>query len=271
MAWQHAFEIADDLIAEQNRKAQAWLDEDYEHLARVLRRRSVDIEDLTARARRISGGRAVVGRWHGRHAVRALPRPRRAARHLRQAGRLRHHLQSRALHARRVAAHPVGQARSARRSCGDYARQRGLHFDAMNSNTFQDQPGPGAVVQVRQPDPSRRGGSRAGHRAQHRVHRDRRRRWVRTRSRSGSVTAATFPGSCTPPRPRALPRQHARDLRRAARRLARVHGAQALRAGVLLDRHQRLGHQLLLRARARTEGACASSTWATTRPTSTSR
>ena len=36
----------------------------------------------------------------------------------------------------------------------------------------------------------------------------------------------------------------ARDLRRAARRLARLHRAQALRAGLLLDRHPGLGHEL---------------------------
>src|SRR2546423_4476007 len=44
------FEMDDELIAEQNRKAQAWLDEDYDHLASKLRRKHLDIEDLTARA-----------------------------------------------------------------------------------------------------------------------------------------------------------------------------------------------------------------------------
>src|SRR3954454_3596720 len=44
------FEIDDELIAEQNRKAQAWLDEDYDHLACKLRRRQLDIEGLTHRA-----------------------------------------------------------------------------------------------------------------------------------------------------------------------------------------------------------------------------
>src|SRR5947199_1176578 len=44
------FEIDAGFIAEQNRRAQAWLDEDYEHLAGQLRRRKVEIEELTARA-----------------------------------------------------------------------------------------------------------------------------------------------------------------------------------------------------------------------------
>ena len=44
------FAINDSFIAEQNRKAKAWLDEDYEHLGRQLRRRGVEIEELTAQA-----------------------------------------------------------------------------------------------------------------------------------------------------------------------------------------------------------------------------
>src|SRR5262249_60554036 len=44
------FEISDGFIAEQNKKARAWLDEDYEHLGKQLRRRGVEIEDLTERA-----------------------------------------------------------------------------------------------------------------------------------------------------------------------------------------------------------------------------
>src|SRR5829696_904488 len=44
------FEIEQDFIADQNQKAKAWVEEDYEHLARKLRRRDVEIEDLIARA-----------------------------------------------------------------------------------------------------------------------------------------------------------------------------------------------------------------------------
>src|SRR6185503_897273 len=44
------FEIDDGFIAEQNKKAQEWLGEDYEHLAKVLRRRDVDIDDLVTKA-----------------------------------------------------------------------------------------------------------------------------------------------------------------------------------------------------------------------------
>jgi len=44
------FEIDDDFVADENSRGQAWLEEDYEHLARVLRRRQADIETLTERA-----------------------------------------------------------------------------------------------------------------------------------------------------------------------------------------------------------------------------
>ena len=44
------FEIHRRPDRQREPQGQAWLDEDYEHLGRVLRRRSVDIEDLTARA-----------------------------------------------------------------------------------------------------------------------------------------------------------------------------------------------------------------------------
>ena len=48
------FEIGDEFIAEHNRKAKIWLDEDYDHLAKKLRRRNVEIEDLVTRARSFS-------------------------------------------------------------------------------------------------------------------------------------------------------------------------------------------------------------------------
>ena len=54
--------------------------------------------------------------------------------------------------------------------CKAHGDALGLGFDAVNSNTFQDQPGQRAVLQVRQPDAHRRRGARAGGRAQSRLH-----------------------------------------------------------------------------------------------------
>src|SRR6266542_3323842 len=48
------FEIDDAFIAEQNRKAKPWVQQDYDHLAAKFRRRKLDIEDLIARARAFS-------------------------------------------------------------------------------------------------------------------------------------------------------------------------------------------------------------------------
>ena len=42
------FEIDDNFIAEQNKAAKSWVEEDYEYLGRQLKRRGRDIEDLTA-------------------------------------------------------------------------------------------------------------------------------------------------------------------------------------------------------------------------------
>src|ERR1700682_4561591 len=40
------FEIDDGFIAEQNQKSKAWVEDDYEHLSKTLRRRNVEAEVL---------------------------------------------------------------------------------------------------------------------------------------------------------------------------------------------------------------------------------
>src|SRR2546426_9203723 len=44
------FEIDDSFISAQNQKTHDWVDEDYEHLSKKLRRQNVDIEDLVTKA-----------------------------------------------------------------------------------------------------------------------------------------------------------------------------------------------------------------------------
>src|SRR4029453_19152859 len=44
------FEIEDTFIDDQNAKTRKWIDEDFDHLARVLQRRNLNIEDLVAKA-----------------------------------------------------------------------------------------------------------------------------------------------------------------------------------------------------------------------------
>src|SRR6266851_5079703 len=44
------FEIDDGFIADDNDRATVWVEEDYEHLGRKLRRTNIEIEGLTAKA-----------------------------------------------------------------------------------------------------------------------------------------------------------------------------------------------------------------------------
>src|SRR5213593_1074060 len=134
------FEIDAGFIAEQNRRAQAWLDEDYEHLAGQLRRRKVEIEDLTARAQAF--GVAVpswgVGTGGTRFARFPGPgEPRDVYEKLQDCGTILQLVRSTgavSLHIPWDRPEDAGELR-------EFARERGLHFDAMNSNTFQDHAG----------------------------------------------------------------------------------------------------------------------------------
>ena len=134
------FEIDDGLIAEQNQKAQAWLKEDYEHLAKVLRRRDVDIEDLVTKAQSF---RVAVPSWGvgtGGTRFARFPgngEPRGIFEKLEDCGTIFKLVRSTpaiSLHIPWDKPDNAGELRA-------FAQARGLHFDAMNSNTFQDQGG----------------------------------------------------------------------------------------------------------------------------------
>ena len=92
---------------------------------RQLARRGVDIEALTRAGDGLPGVGALVGRGHGRHAVRALPRPRRAPQRLREAGGLRGRLQARARRPPASRCTSRGTSRRARPSCGPSPRRAG--------------------------------------------------------------------------------------------------------------------------------------------------
>ena len=136
------------------------------------------------------------------------------------------------------------------------AAARGLAFDAVNSNTFQDQPGQALSYKfgsLSHTDPAVRRqavehniecieiGQRAWLEGVDGV--DRRRLELRRPVQSD-------------PRLRPLSRIDARNLCRAAGGLARLHRAQALRAGLLFDGDFRLGHELSGRAGARPKAQC---------------
>jgi L-rhamnose isomerase/sugar isomerase len=134
------FEIEDGVIAEHNAGAKAWLDEDYEHLGRVLRRRGVEIEDLVHRAQ---GFQVAVPSWGlgtGGTRFARFPgpgEPRDVFEKLEDCGTVFKLVRSTPA----VSLHIPWDKPDSPAELRRFAAQRGLHFDAMNSNTFQDQPG----------------------------------------------------------------------------------------------------------------------------------
>ena len=133
------FEIGDGLIAEQNRKAKAWLDEDFEHLGRVLRRRGVEIEDLVRRAQAFQVAVPSWGLGTGGTRFARFPgpgEPRDIFEKLEDCGTVFKLVRSTPA----VSLHIPWDKPESPSELRRFAEQRGLHFDAMNSNTFQDQP-----------------------------------------------------------------------------------------------------------------------------------
>ncbi|MGA9773295.1 MAG: L-rhamnose catabolism isomerase [Blastocatellia bacterium] len=134
------FEIGDEFIAEHNRKAKAWLDEDYNHLSKRLRRRNVEIEDLVTLAQSFSVAVPSWGVGTGGTRFARFPgagEPRDVYEKLEDCAAIFKLVRATPA----VSLHipwdkPVDAA-----DLRDFARARGLRFDAMNSNTFQDQPG----------------------------------------------------------------------------------------------------------------------------------
>ena len=134
------FEIDDNFIAGQNGKAKSWVDEDYEHLGKVLRRREIEIEDLVSR---VSAFRVAVPSWGvgtGGTRFARFPgegEPRDIYEKLEDCATIFQLVRSTPA----VSLHIPWDKPDSAADLREFARQRGLHFDAMNSNTFQDQVG----------------------------------------------------------------------------------------------------------------------------------
>ena len=134
------FEIEDSFIAKQNEKARAWTEEDYAHLAKQLRRQNVDIEDLVKKAQAFrvavpSWGVGTGGTRFARFA--GIGEPRDIYEKLEDCGTIFKLVRSTPA----VSLHiPWDQPDDATK-LREFAGAHGLSFDAMNSNTFQDQPG----------------------------------------------------------------------------------------------------------------------------------
>jgi L-rhamnose isomerase / sugar isomerase len=134
------FEISDSFIAEQNRKAGVWLDEDYEHLGKQLRRRGVEIETLTGRAQRFQVAVPSWGVGTGGTRFARFPgpgEPRGIYEKLEDCAAIFQLVRA----TPGVSLHIPWDRPDNPAELRKFAAARGLHFDAMNSNTFQDQAG----------------------------------------------------------------------------------------------------------------------------------
>ncbi len=134
------FGIDDSFIAEQNQKARPWVEEDYEHLTKKLRRQNVEIEDLVnkAQAFRVAVPSWGVGTGGTRFArFPGMGEPRDIYEKLEDCGTIFKLVRSTPA----VSLHIPWDKPDDATKLRDFANARGLSFDAMNSNTFQDQPG----------------------------------------------------------------------------------------------------------------------------------
>ncbi len=134
------FEIDAGFIAERNKKAKAWLEEDYEHLAKQLRRRGVEIEDLTERAQSFQVAVPSWGVGTGGTRFARFPsvgEPRGIYEKLEDCATIFQLVRSTPA----VSLHIPWDKPDNPADLRAFAGSRGLHFDAMNSNTFQDEAG----------------------------------------------------------------------------------------------------------------------------------
>ena len=135
-----SFEIESGFVEDQNRKLKSYLKQDYDALGAKLARRNVSIEDLTLKA---AGFQVAVPSWGvgtggTRFARFAGPgEPRDVYEKLEDCGTIFKLARSTPA----VSLHIPWDKPQDPTELRGFARERGLHFDAMNSNTFQDQPG----------------------------------------------------------------------------------------------------------------------------------
>ena len=134
------FEIDDAFIAERNQEIKRFLEHDYDCLGDKLARDNVDIGDLTAKAQafQVAVPSWGVGTGGTRFARFAGPgEPRNVYEKLEDCGTILKLVRSTPA----VSLHIPWDKPEDPAELRKFARERGLHFDAMNSNTFQDQRG----------------------------------------------------------------------------------------------------------------------------------
>jgi len=134
------FEIEQDLIAEQNEARKNWLAEDFEYLGRRLQRRGVDIENVVAKAQQFKVAVPSWGVGTGGTRFARFPgtgEPRNILEKLEDCSTIHKLVRSTSA----ISLHIPWDRPENPETLLEDARSRGLTFDAMNSNTFQNQPG----------------------------------------------------------------------------------------------------------------------------------
>lgn len=134
------FEISEDFIAERNRDKQEWLAEDLEYLRKKIGRRGVDIDDLIERARGLCVAVPSWGVGTGGTRFARFPgqgEPRGVFEKLEDCATINKLVRTTPA----VSLHIPWDKPESTADLANAARKHGLVFDAMNSNTFQDQPG----------------------------------------------------------------------------------------------------------------------------------
>jgi L-rhamnose isomerase/sugar isomerase len=129
-----------EFVNEHNRKALEWLRQDYEHLGRQLRRRGKDVEALTEKAMafRVAVPSWGVGTGGTRFARFPGPGEPRSVFEKLEDCEIIHQL---VRVTPGISLHIPWDEPEDPAELVAFARARGLFFDSMNSNTFQDQPG----------------------------------------------------------------------------------------------------------------------------------
>lgn len=133
------FEIEQDFVAEQNAVARDFLAEDYEYLAKKLERKNIEIEDLIEKLQDFqiavpSWGVGTGGTRFARFPGRGEPRD--IYEKLEDCATINNLVRSTGA----VSLHIPWDKPEDARELKSFAADLGLNFDAMNSNTFQDQP-----------------------------------------------------------------------------------------------------------------------------------
>lgn len=133
-----SFEVPDSLIASENKKLEPALTDDFEALGRKLSRRGVDIERLVARAQSFAVAMPSWGVGTGGTRFARFPglgEPRNINEKLEDCATIQKLVRSTPT----VSLHIPWDKPESASELKSFAASKGLGFDAMNSNTFQDQ------------------------------------------------------------------------------------------------------------------------------------